>query len=174
MASATAVLQHKGESLGLYSRKRKVAGRPRSGADTDQRVYDIRLKYGFDSQQTFTRVFHPDLQSAAGRHRKENWQSCPLRAPFRFSVRAKTSDATPSSTRYSMAPSAEPQTKQHCSGLVEIHHMECLNQLLQAASLRDGAATADRRAEPEQDPGCFYLTVKLGWDFVQPSDSGYA
>ena len=29
-------------------------------------------------------------------------------------------------------------------------------------------ATADRRAEPEQDPGCFYLTVKLGWDFVQP------
>ena len=20
----------------------------------------------------------------------------------------------------------------------------------------------------EQDPGCFYLTVKLGWDFVQP------
>ena len=32
----------------------------------------------------------------------------------------------------------------------------------------DARATADRRAGQEQDPGCFYLTVKLGWDFVQP------
>ena len=29
-------------------------------------------------------------------------------------------------------------------------------------------ATADREQSQEQDPGCFYLTVKLGWDFVQP------
>ena len=29
-------------------------------------------------------------------------------------------------------------------------------------------ATADRRAEPGAGSGCFYLTVKLGWDFVQP------
>ena len=49
-------LQYKGESLGRYIREREaVAGRPRS-ADTDQRVYDICLKYGFDSQQTFTRA----------------------------------------------------------------------------------------------------------------------
>ena len=50
-------LQYKGESLGrLYSRKEAAAGR-RDLRDTDQRVYDICLKYGFDSQQTFTRVF---------------------------------------------------------------------------------------------------------------------
>ena len=29
-------------------------------------------------------------------------------------------------------------------------------------------ATADRRAEPGAGSRCFYLTVKLGWDFVQP------
>ena len=29
-------------------------------------------------------------------------------------------------------------------------------------------ATADRRAEPGAGSRVFYLTVKLGWDFVQP------
>ena len=54
MASATAVLQYKGESLGRYIRERKLLLAARDLRDTDQRVYDIRLKYGFDSQQTFT------------------------------------------------------------------------------------------------------------------------
>ena len=61
MASATAVfLQYKGESLGRYIRERKLLLAARDLRDTDQRVYDICLKYGFDSQQTFTRL-HPDL-----------------------------------------------------------------------------------------------------------------
>ena len=50
-------LQYKGEPGALYSRKEAAAGRDLR--DTDQRVYDICLKYGFDSQQTFTRVFLP-------------------------------------------------------------------------------------------------------------------
>ena len=58
-------LQYK-ESLGRYIRERAAAGR-RDLRDTDQRVYDICLKYGFDSQQTFTRVFTRTFQSAAGR-----------------------------------------------------------------------------------------------------------
>ena len=50
-------LQYKGGEPGaLYSRK-EVAKAARDLRDTDQRVYDICLKYGFDSQQTFTRVF---------------------------------------------------------------------------------------------------------------------
>ena len=56
MASATAVLQYKGESLGRYIRERKLLLAARDLRDTDQRVYDICLKYGFDSQQTFTRI----------------------------------------------------------------------------------------------------------------------
>ena len=52
-------LQYNGESLwALYSRKEAAAGRPRSGVIIDQRVYDICARsMGFDSQQTFTRVF---------------------------------------------------------------------------------------------------------------------
>ena len=50
-------LQYKGESLGRYIRERKLLLAARDLRDTDQRVYDICLKYGFDSQQTFTRVF---------------------------------------------------------------------------------------------------------------------
>ena len=47
-------LQYKGESLGRYIRERKLLLAARDLRDTDQRVYDICLKYGFDSQQTFT------------------------------------------------------------------------------------------------------------------------
>ena len=60
-------LQYKGESLGRYIRERKlllaaaICVTPISGSTISA------LKYGFDSQQTFTRVFTPDLQSAAGR-----------------------------------------------------------------------------------------------------------
>ena len=45
-------LQYKGESLGRYIRERKLLLAARDLRDTDQRVYDICLKYGFDSQQT--------------------------------------------------------------------------------------------------------------------------
>ncbi len=45
------------ESLGRYVRERKLKLAARDLRDTDQKVYDICLKYGFDSQQTFTRIF---------------------------------------------------------------------------------------------------------------------
>ena len=60
----------KGEPGALYSRK-EAAGR-RDLRDTDQRVYDICLKYGFDSQQTFTRVFTRTFNLPPGAYRKEN------------------------------------------------------------------------------------------------------
>ena len=91
-----AALQYKGESLGRYIRERKLLLAARDLRDTDQRVYDICLKYGFDSQQTFTRVFYPDLQSAAGRLPQREPQSRPLRRASWFNARGKTSDATPS------------------------------------------------------------------------------
>ncbi|MGE9627628.1 helix-turn-helix domain-containing protein, partial [Escherichia coli] len=40
--------------------------------DTDQKVYDICLKYGFDSQQTFTRIFTRTFSQPPGAYRKEN------------------------------------------------------------------------------------------------------
>lgn len=72
-------LQYKGESLGRYIRERKLLLAARDLRDTDQRVYDICLKYGFDSQQTFNPRLHPDLQSAAGRLPQREPQSRPLR-----------------------------------------------------------------------------------------------
>ncbi|HHP1518434.1 TPA: RamA family antibiotic efflux transcriptional regulator [Klebsiella pneumoniae] len=65
-------LQYKGESLGRYIRERKLLLAARDLRDTDQRIYDICLKYGFDSQQTFTRVFTRTFNQPPGAYRKEN------------------------------------------------------------------------------------------------------
>ena len=65
-------------SLGRYIRERKLLLAARDLRDTDQRVYDICLKYGFDSQQTFTRVFTRTFNLPPGAYRKEN-HSRPLR-----------------------------------------------------------------------------------------------
>ena len=87
-------LQYKGRAWG-YIRERKLLLAARDLRDTDQRVYDICLKYGFDSQQTFTRVFTRTFNQPPGAYRKEN-QSRPLRRLSWFNARGKTSDATPS------------------------------------------------------------------------------
>ena len=65
-------LQYKGESLGRYIRERKLLLAARDLRDTDQRVYDICLKYGFDSQQTFTSGIFTRTNQPPGAYRKEN------------------------------------------------------------------------------------------------------
>lgn len=60
-------LQYKGESLGRYIRERKLLLAARDLRDTDQRVYDICLKYGLRFATDLYPRLHPDLQSAAGR-----------------------------------------------------------------------------------------------------------
>ena len=102
-------LQYKGESLGRYIRERKLLLAARDLRDTDQRVYDICLKYGFDSQQTFTRIFTRTFNQPPGAYRKENHSralsagphtSPPLSAGFfallRLNLPARTSGAIPS------------------------------------------------------------------------------
>ncbi|ABX22219.1 hypothetical protein SARI_02356 [Salmonella enterica subsp. arizonae serovar 62:z4,z23:-] len=64
-------MQYKGESLGRYVRERKLKLAARDLRDTDQKVYDICLKYGFDSQQTFTRIFTRTFNLPPGAYRKE-------------------------------------------------------------------------------------------------------
>ncbi len=88
-------LQYKGESLGRYIRERKLLLAARDLRDTDQRVYDICLKYGFDSQQTFTRIFtriwYCAGYGAAGRVSQREPQPCALSAdciPVRLYRRA--------------------------------------------------------------------------------------
>lgn len=84
-------LQYKGESLGRYIRERKLLLAARDLRDTDQRVYDICLKYGFDSQQTFTRIFTRTFNQPPGAYRKENHSRAALSAgciPVRLYRRA--------------------------------------------------------------------------------------
>lgn len=61
---------YKGESLGHYVRKRKLQMAARDLRDTNEKVFDISLKYGFDSQQTFTRVFSRAFSQPPGAYRK--------------------------------------------------------------------------------------------------------
>jgi AraC family multidrug resistance transcriptional activator len=65
-------MHYKGESLGKYIRERKLLLAARDLRDTDNKVYDISLKYGFDSQQTFTRIFTRTFHQPPGRYRREN------------------------------------------------------------------------------------------------------
>ena len=70
-------LQYKG-SLGRYIRERKLLLAARDLRDTDQRVYDICLKYGLIRNRPYPRL-HPDLQSAAGRLRVKRTTVAPTR-----------------------------------------------------------------------------------------------
>lgn len=45
-------MQYKGESLGRYVRERKLKLAARDLRDTDQKVYDICLKYGLPARST--------------------------------------------------------------------------------------------------------------------------
>lgn len=65
-------LQHKGESLGRYIRTHKLNLAADELSRTDQKVYAICLKYGFDSPQTFTRMFTRTFNQSPSAYRKEN------------------------------------------------------------------------------------------------------
>ena len=120
----------KGRAWGRYIRERKLLLAARDLRDTDQRVYDICLKYGFDSQQTFTRVFTRTFNCRRAPTAKRTTVA-PTEARLSwFNARGNQRRHTQRSTRYSMAPSAKNHRQNSTVELVEIHHMECLNQLL--------------------------------------------
>ncbi len=72
-------MQYKGESLGRYIRERKLLMAARDLRESDERVYDICLRYGFDSQQTFTRIFTRTFNQPPGAYRKEKSRSGALK-----------------------------------------------------------------------------------------------
>ena len=97
----------KGRAWGRYIRERKLLLAARDLRDTDQRVYDICLKYGFDSQQTFTRVFTRTFNQPPGAYPKRTTVA-PTEARLSwFNARGKPATPHQRSTRYSMAPSAK-------------------------------------------------------------------
>lgn len=89
-------LQYKGESLGRYIRERKLLLAARDLRDTDQRVYDICLKYGFDSQRPLPASLPgPSISRRAPTAKRTTVAPTEARLSW-FTARGKTSDATPS------------------------------------------------------------------------------
>ena len=90
-------LQYKGESLGRYiSRKGSCCWPPAIQTPISGSTISALKISGFDSQQTFTRVFTgPSICRRAPTVKRTTVAPTEAR-PSRLSVRAKTSDATPS------------------------------------------------------------------------------
>ena len=55
-----------------YKGERKLLLAARDLRESDERVYEICLRYGFESQQTFTRIFTRTFHQPPGAYRKEN------------------------------------------------------------------------------------------------------
>ena len=119
------------ESLGRYIRERKLLLAARDLATPISGSTISASSMALIRKQTFTRVFtRPSI--SRGRLPQREPQSRPLRrASPGLTLEGKP--ATPHPAQHQILNGAqrqEPQTKQHRIELVEIHHMECLNQLL--------------------------------------------
>lgn len=62
-------VQVKAVSLGKYIRDKKLRLAARDLVETNESIMEIACKYGFDSQQTFTRVFSNNYQLPPLRYR---------------------------------------------------------------------------------------------------------
>lgn len=61
------------QTLGEYIRKRRVILAASELASSHGSILDIALKYGFDSQQSFTRSFTKYFQEPPARWRREHY-----------------------------------------------------------------------------------------------------
>lgn len=66
---------HTGENLGRYVREKKISHAARDLRETDDLIADISVKYGFESQQTFTRIFTRQFKIPPGAYRKKHIES---------------------------------------------------------------------------------------------------
>ncbi|MRT54536.1 helix-turn-helix domain-containing protein [Enterobacteriaceae bacterium RIT693] len=64
-------LYYKGESIGRYIRGRKLYLAAQDLKNTKERIVDISVKYGFDSQQSFNRLFTRNFKMSPGNYRKK-------------------------------------------------------------------------------------------------------
>ncbi|HGY1166289.1 TPA: helix-turn-helix domain-containing protein [Citrobacter braakii] len=63
-------MQVKDVSLGKYIRDKKLRLAARDLVETNESIIEIAFKYGFDSQQTFTRVFSNNYRLSPLKYRK--------------------------------------------------------------------------------------------------------
>ena len=59
-----------GKSLGAYIREHKLDLAAEDLKNTSDRILDISVRYGFDSQQSFTRTFGKKFNTSPGAYRR--------------------------------------------------------------------------------------------------------
>ncbi|EPL0839082.1 helix-turn-helix domain-containing protein [Klebsiella aerogenes] len=64
--------QQKGTSLGKYIRERKLYFAAQNLINTDAKICDISMRYGYDFQQIFSRAFLQPYKSSPGVFRNLN------------------------------------------------------------------------------------------------------
>ena len=64
-----------GKSLGAYIRERKLQLAAADLKNTSDRILDISIRYGFDSQQSFTRTFGKKFNTSPGAYRRTGEQT---------------------------------------------------------------------------------------------------
>ena len=67
-------LSHTGHTLARYIRERKLGLAARDLCTSTETVYQICLRYGFESQQSFTRIFTKTFSLPPGMYRKHSPQ----------------------------------------------------------------------------------------------------
>ncbi|WP_380184304.1 helix-turn-helix domain-containing protein [Kalamiella sp. sgz302252] len=65
-----------GKNLGNYIRDSKLARAAEDLLETSETVMTISQKYGYESQQTFTRIFAKKYRQPPAMFRKSNRQNC--------------------------------------------------------------------------------------------------
>lgn len=63
-------LDYKGTSLGRYIRQKKLYLAAGDLLNTQERIVDIAMKYGFESQQSFNRLFTRTYSVSPGNYRR--------------------------------------------------------------------------------------------------------
>jgi len=76
-----------GESLGCYIRRRRLGRSIEALLETDQRILDIALEHGFESQEAYTRAFRAVFRLPPGRFRARGQRVSALTLPRRLEER---------------------------------------------------------------------------------------
>lgn len=69
------------QTLGGYIRERRLTMAAQELSTTQRPVFDIAMQYGYDSQQTFSRVFRRQFAQTPTAYRRQAARQCQPRTP---------------------------------------------------------------------------------------------
>jgi len=77
--------EYTGETLGRYIRNKKLQKAAEDLCTSSDKIYDISLRYGYETQQSFTRIFTVTFHQTPGFYRKSrrNQKKISIRTDYR-------------------------------------------------------------------------------------------